>query len=279
MIKVENGKGAKDKGARKGLLYSGITLVFPALLLFVSVWSISCSNQTEHQAMPKAAIIDQLDATYPNHLLIKEITRYLEEYGFQVDTYLGDNITLNFYRDLAELDYNLLIIRSHSGMINYTGNIENQASTYLFTTEPYSKWKYPAEQLSNQIISASVDNGKSRFFAVGPKFITSSMAGKLDNTVVIIDGCSGLYDLDLARAFIDKGASAYVAFSASVILNHADEVTLSLIKNLCSAGSTVAEAVDASTQEKGRDPESNAVLEYYPSSIGNSSIRELARLK
>jgi hypothetical protein len=271
MVKVKIRKVASNKGTGKRLLYSSI-----ALLLFVSVWSISCSGQTGYQSTPKAAIIDQLYANFPNQALVGKITQYLVDYGFQVDNYHGDNVTVNFYRDLTKLDYKLIIIRSHSGRISYTGEPEDNLSTYLFTAELYSKWKYTAEQITNQIMRGSVDYGESIFFAIGPKFITASMAGKLDNTIVIVDGCSGLYQPDLAQAFIEKGASAYIAFSAAVNLDHADEVTLSLIKNLCS-GSTVAKAVEDTTIEKGRDPESHAVLEYYPQSIGNSNMGKLIR--
>jgi hypothetical protein len=279
MVKVKNWGGADNKGSRKMSLCPGILLALIALLLFASICSLNCSDQPQYQSTPKAAIIDQLFSSYPNRVLTEKITRYLEDYGFQVDTYQGDNVTVDFYRGLAKLDYKLLIIRSHSGRVSYTGKPESNLNTYLFTAELYSKWKYTAEQMTDQIMRGSVDYGESIFFAIGPKFITASMAGRLDNTVVIVDGCSGLYQLDLARAFIDKGASAYIAFSAAVNLDHADEVTLSLVKNLCSADSTVARAVGDSMMEKGRDPESNAVLEYYPPGIGDSTIGALTRLR
>ncbi len=256
-------------------MYSDIAIAVITLLLCGIIWSVSSCGQAKRQSMPTAAIIDQLSSSYPNQVLTEEITRYLGDYGFQVDYYHGDDVTVDFYRELASLEHNLLIIRSHSGTFNYSGDIERDMMTCLFTTEPYNKWEYIGEQISDQILRASVDEGESVFFAIAPKFITESMKGRFNDTVVIINGCSGLYSLDLAEAFMDKGASAIIAFDESVNLDYSDEVTLFLIENLFSNGLTVAQAVDTSMTEKGPDPDSDAVLRYYPQNIGDSNIGAL----
>ena len=257
----------------------GIRLALFFSIVVGAVWLLSSFMRTNDQPTLKAAIIDQLYLNNPNQSMTEEITQYLEDYGFQVDIYHGNDVTVDFYRNLAQHDYNLIIIRSHSGAMGYEPDIKRSVGTYLFTTESYSTLKYPKEQINDEIAMASVEPGQPSYFAIGPKFITDSMKGKLNNTVVIIEGCSGLYSQDLADAFITKGATAYLAWDAPVRLDYVDGATLSLIKNLCSNDVKVAKAVDVTMTENGWDPESHAILEYYPKDVGNLSVRQLTEIK
>ena len=279
MSKLKDKKHKEIKRQKKGFLLFGGILVLLVGILVGAVWFSSSYTHSSEQLTPKAAIIDQLSLTYPNQNMTQEITQCLEDYGFQVDMYQGNDITVNFYDNLAQKGYNLIIIRGHSGSMCSETDPGRSTGTYLFTTESYSTLKHPMEQLNNEIVEASVASGQPSFFAIGPKFITDSMKGKFNNTVVIIDGCSGLYSQDLANAFIDKGATAYLAFNAYVYLDYADGVTLNLIKNLCSGNTTLAKAVGLTMNEDGSDPESNATLKYYPNDIGNLSVRDLTKTK
>ena len=40
----------------------------------------------------------------------------LKEAGFTVDYYPGEEVTINFFRNLPRHDYGLLILRVHSGI-------------------------------------------------------------------------------------------------------------------------------------------------------------------
>ena len=279
MAKVKNRKIKDSKRRNKRLLWLSGALAFFSLIIIGVVWLSSSSVHATEQLTPKAAIIDQLSLNYPNQLMTQEITQRFEDYGFQVDIYQGNDVTVNLYRNLAQNGYKLIIIRSHSGAMCYDTNVNRSIGTYLFTTESYSTLKYPKEQLNDEIVMARVESGQPNYFAIGPKFITDSMKGKFNNTVVIIDGCSGLYSQDLASAFIAKGATAYLAWNASVRLDYVDGATLNLIKNLCSDNATVAKAVNHTMIEDGSDPESNATLKYYPNEIGSLSVRELTKTK
>jgi hypothetical protein len=90
-------------------------------------------------------------------------------------------------------------------------------------------------------------------------------------------GCSCLYLEDLAEAFINKGASAYLAWVATVDLDYVDDATLSLVENLCSRELTVRKAVAETMAEKGPDPHYGAVLKYYPAGSGDKVVMELIR--
>ena len=80
---------------------------------------------------------------------------------------------------------------------------------------------------------------------------------------------------DMAEAFIDKGASAYIGWSASVTLDYVDRAILSLLDNLLIKNLALQDAVAASMFEVGFDPGYNAHAKYYPASAGQKSIRQL----
>jgi len=222
----------------------------------------------------RAAIVDQLYASYPNEEFTTRVTEELEDYGFKVDVYQGDAVTVDLYRRLPR--YSLVVFRAHSGPIapNSRG-LASAIGTYLFTNETYSQVKHVGEQLNHEVNSAKVAEGYPLVFAVGPKFITNRMMGNFHDTVVIVGGCACLYNEDLAQAFVSRGASAYLAWNSTVEMDYVDETTISLIKNLCSKKLTVNEAVDLTMATNGRDPKHGALLEYYPRDSGRQTIKEL----
>jgi len=221
-----------------------------------------------------AAIIDQLYAfDHPNQEFIERATDTLESYGFKVDLYQGDEVTVDLYRGLPRHGYEFIIFRAHSGLIKAKG--EKVIKTSLFTSEGYSRIKYVREQLNEELVKASVGKGYPFYFAIDSKFITRRMEGQFDDTVIIVTGCSCLALEDLAQAFIDKGASAYLAWDHTVGLDYVDDATIALIRNLSSERLTVEEAVVKTMEEKGPDPKWGAVLKYYPAQSANKTIAEL----
>ena len=223
----------------------------------------------------EAVIIDQLYSLQPNEAFIQEVTEVLEGYGFNVDVYQGDEITVDFYRSLPARGYKLIIFRAHSGLLGSKGEIIRR--TCLFTNEAYSETQHVVEQLADRLAMARTDEHHPWVFAIGSEFITESMVGEFPDTVVIMMGCSGLYIEDLAQAFMQKGASTYMAWDASVGLDYVDDATITLIQKLYSEELTVEEAVAETMAEEGPDPNYGAVLKYYPPESGNRTIKELAR--
>jgi hypothetical protein len=223
----------------------------------------------------KAVIVDQLSSVQENEDFIGNVTKELEDYGFEVDLCQGDNVTVDFYRELPTHGYRLIIFRAHSGLL--AENEVTQDRTVLFTNEGYSRAKYVAEQLNDRLVMARVDERHPMVFGIPPKFIRESMAGRFDASVVIMMGCSGLFMRDLAEAFVDKGAPVYVAWNGSVELYYVDEATAYLVKQLCSGNMTVKEAVASTMDIIGADPKHGAGLEYYPSGSGDRKLEELIK--
>jgi len=270
-------KQTKGKPPKRGLpwfAWLGIGLGVAVIVVLVCILPIDQAGGPSDSDGLKAAIIDQLYAfDHPNQEFIEQVTGTLESDGFQVDLYQGDEVTVDLYRRLPEHGYKLIIFRAHSGVIKAEG--EAVVKTSLFTSEGYSRTKYVREQLNEELVQAHVGEGYPFYFAIGSKFITDRMKGQFDDTVIVITGCSCLYLQDLARAFIDKGASAYLAWDHTVSLDYVDDATIALIDNLCSEGLTIEGAVAKTMEEKGPDPEWGAVLKYYPAQSGSKTVAEL----
>jgi hypothetical protein len=194
---------------------------------------------------------------------------------FKVDIYQGDEVTVELYRTLPEPEYGykLIIFRAHSGLIG--SESKPIMKTCIFTNEAYDLSKYPREQLSEELVQAKVSKGEPFYFAISSKFITNSMKGQFDDTVIIVTGCSCLYTTDLAQAFTQKGASVYLAWDRTVDLDYVDEATTSLIENLCSEELTMKEAVALTMATKGPDPKYKALLKYYPAQSADKTLKEL----
>jgi hypothetical protein len=123
-------------------------------------------------------------------------------------------------------------------------------------------------------------------FGIVPEFVSAQsvvgqatdMEGRFDDTVIIMMGCSGIAMEDMARAFIDKGASVYLAWDRSVELYYVDEAAPYLISQLCSEELTVREAVNNTMDVIGPDPNHGAELLFYydpASHNGHKTLEEL----
>ena len=246
--------------------------ILPLILLIIALCFFPACSQTSSTPTdtPKAAIIDQLYSLQPNEVFTSQVTQELEDYGFEVDIYKGDEVTVNLYRQLPGHGYKLIIFRAHSGLLGREGKTIKR--TCLFTNEPYSQTKHVTEQLSDQLAMARIDEHHPWVFGIGDEFITQSMEGKFNNTAIIMMGCSCLYLDDLAQAFIDKGASAYLGWNATVDLDYVDEATINLVQNLCTKKLTLRKAVTKTMAEKGLDPHYKASLNYYPPQSGSHTI-------
>jgi hypothetical protein len=147
----------------------------------------------------------------------------------------------------------------------------------LFTNEEFRWDKHQVDVVNDRLFMASIAEGYPWVFSISPKFIRESMTKEFDDTVIIMMGCEGIYLTDLAEAFVDKGASAYLAWDASVNLDYVDEATTYLIGQLCSENATIKEAVDSTMDIIGPDPKYAAELKYYPLSTGDKTLEALIK--
>ena len=255
-----------------------VIIVF-CISAFLSILTISCQQiPSAHTSLgTRAAIIDQLYTNYPNDEFTTKVTQILEDFGYGVDLYHGDDITVSLYRNLPAYGYKLIIFRSHSGAL--TPNSQDLGAimgTYLFTNESFNAAKYTKERLGKELAPARIDTDAPSYFAIGPKFIVNSMEGRFNHTVIVVDGCSCIYKYDLAQAFTSKGASCYIAWDAMINLNYGDETMITLVDNLCSKRFTVSKAVYSTMAAEGPD-QYYAVLKYYPPESADKTLEQLVQ--
>jgi hypothetical protein len=250
----------------KGFVYVLVVLlVFACFLIFLffpfSNKPFQNPNQTSTSL--KAAIVDQLSISQPNETFVETSRAILTTTSFEVHYFTGENVTVDFYRNLPSYNFDLIIFRVHS-----TGecSAENApAWVVFFTGEPYSETKYWSEQLGGQVVSVRfVQEASEKYFGITPFFIRDCMNGKFNDTVIIAMGCDGLKYTSMADAFVQKGAKVFIGWDGPVFAHHTDIATTHLLQCLLTKRLTIAEAITDTRKEVGPDPSSESKLTFTP---------------
>jgi flagellar basal body-associated protein FliL len=268
---------------RERRIATAIFLVFVLLAIALSgyfTYSIFHSS-SEENALPtptlqfkpaipnpelKAVIVDHLSLTAPNETFTQTAATILTKANYTVDYYSGEKVTVNFYRNLPTGGYKLIILRVHSAL-----DANGQPPLTLFTSEFLDSRRHVNEQLTDQlqgVVFLPYKPGDKAYFGIPPKFIRQSIKGELSNSLIIAMGCDGLTYTDMAEAFIEKGAKAYISWNGSVSASHTDQTTTCLLKHLITQKETIKQSVENTMKEVGPDPASESVLGYYPLEAG-----------
>jgi len=250
---------------RKRLAY-GIIIVAFVLACFLVYSSL-------HSSPPKVSIVDHL-GFFPdqrNQAFVDACINILEEGGLTWGYHKGEEVTVNFYRNLPSYGTSVIVLRVHSAIMR----TENETISILglFTSELYSveaAKKYPEDILGDRLVRAFFTEGGEEYFGIVPEFVEKSMKGKFRDTVIIMMGCEGLgYDgvtyTDMAEAFIKKGAKVYISWDGPVSINHTDKATVQLLQSLVLHKRTIKQALTETMKEIGSDPTYGSALRYYPS--------------
>lgn len=228
---------------------------------------------------PKAVIVDQASLSPAgglNELFIERTTNILKQAGFTVDYYPGEKVTVEFYRNLPIHGYGVIILRVHSAAAALEGKEYVEAPVSFFTSENYSRTKYVWEQLTEQLVIASYSMPEPPYyFGITPKFVTSSMKGNFQNSIIVMTGCEGLNNTRMAEAFIEKGAKVYTGWDKLIYFYHTDAATIHLLQQLLIEKQTISLAVQNTMKEVGPDPAENSLLVYYPIEAGNYTIQKI----
>ena len=209
-----------------------------------------------------AAIVDQLVLSFPNPTFVNSATHLLEQAGYAVDYYPGDEVTVDFYRDLPTHGYDLILLRVHSGLARDRGEPTGYVS--LFSGEPYDNTKYAKEEADGLVGRATQYTGGPQYFGIVPDFIESSMRGTFDGSTILVMGCDGLITDKTAEAFIQKGAKSVVGWSGRVSSTHTDTAVERLLQHLLAERQTIGDAVAHVMAEVGSDPAYDSQLLVYP---------------
>jgi len=207
--------------------------------------------EDEATKIKKAVIIDQLYLDFPNESFQENATKILMQAGYEVDLVTTDDITVDFYKQLPSMNYEFIVLRSHSLAI-----YDDKPSSWIFTGEKYDKGRYTQEQLLGMLspgvpfrqgqISQMTqrDANSERLFMIGSKMINEMMVGQFPGTQIILGGCDTLSHAYLADAFVKRGASSVVGWNGLVELRDNDDVMLSLLEDIFNENLEMDEAVE-----------------------------------
>jgi len=278
---MKGGKKQKPRGIKQKIREEkkreeriGLAVVLFSVLVLVMIVSgftlnsllnqLSTSQQVSFSSEPKAAIVDHLSLTMPNQTFIETATTTLEQAGYTVDYYSGEEVTVEFYRNLPTHGYRIVILRVHSALVS-----ADKPPVTLFTSEPYSQTGYISEQLAGQVgwVTYKFENGKPTeptYFGISPLFVKKSMKGEFQDATIVMMGCNGLTYTDMAEAFIERGAKAYISWSDAVLPMHTDSATTHLLQHLLIEKRTVKQALEDTNRDTGPDSTYNSLLLAYP---------------
>jgi hypothetical protein len=264
-----------DRPKRAGDLRDRIAILIAAAIIIPAVVFTSLTFYRSHSdqeaptppaadstGRPRAAIVDQLGLTEPDPAFTEAATNLLEQAGYAVDYFPGDEVTVEFYRQLPTWGHELIMLRVHSAQ----GRVGDQPADWvtLFTVDPYDQTSYRSDQTKQRLSKVSYFKGGPAYFGVMPSFIKSSAKGDFQGATIIIMGCDGLATDSMAEAFVEKGAKAVVAWDGLVSSEHTDTATERLLQHLLIDGLTLQQAVSQTMAEVGPDPSNDSVLRLYP---------------
>ena len=249
--------------------------ILVVILLVLGLLACSSLHQSIQTAAPekahtlRAAIVDQLSLSHPNQAFVKESSDILKKAGYAVDYFKGEDVTVEFFRNLPVPEYDLIVFRVHSTYV------QRYLSLAMFTSEPYSKERYVDEQHRNRVASGFIEpyhDGDPRYMVITDKFVRYSMNGSFRNTVIVMMGCTGMKKC-MASAFLQKGAKAYIGWDGLVTAEHTDKATLLLLKQLLLERQTIARAIGETMKEAGVDPVHKSMLLFWPIEAGDIKVK------
>jgi hypothetical protein len=275
---ARNGRRKPERRRSRKRVAYGVLIVVSILACFFIYFSLSSSP-------PDVAIVDHL-SFFPeqrNPTFVDTCKIILEEEGLTWAYHKGEEVTVNFYRNLPSWGTRIIILRVHSAIMRTETGIISILG--LFTSERYSDEaakKYREDVLDDRLVKAFFTEGAEEYFGIVPKFVEESMKGEFKNTVIVMMGCEGLgYEeltyTDMAEAFIKKGAKVYISWDGSISLDHTDQATVQLLQSLILRKRTIDGAVTETMEIVGKDPTYNSTLRYYPETAeaGNYAIPNL----
>jgi hypothetical protein len=217
--------------------------------------------------------VDQLSLTFPNPGFRQQATALLEQAGYEVDYFPGEQVTVDFFRNLPTLGYEYVILRVHStGVLQEEGEAASTENTVLFTGEPWSQTKYLEDQKARHLARTHyAGDERALYFGIMPGFIESRMKGNFHGAAVILMGCDGLKSDGAARAFVERGAKAVIGWTGGVSADHTDAATERLLDHLLVENRTPSEAVAQTMTEVGPDPSNGSKLALYPAEAAASA--------
>lgn len=274
-------------------------IIIPIFVLVFAIYAVNSSLQNEgivtqeledQDKIPRAVIIDQLSEEIPNENFQKKAIKIFEDAGYSVDLVEGQNVTVDFYKNLPSMDYKYIVLRSHA-----IAKQNSDGPVILFTGEPYSTEKYIAEQLLGHVnkaaplgfreFSAEVpqdswvtvndtyryyeqpakfeSRAENEFFAIPPKFVDELMVGKFPSSIILLGGCSTLSNTSMAKSLIKRGASTVVGWDDLIGSSQNDRALLAILEETVTNNVEIKNAVNSHNEKLSKISNWNINLKSF----------------
>ena len=246
-------------------------MVGAAILSSIYLGNLFIQNESSNSIdVTKAAIIDQLYHDKPNEYYQQRTLQYLEEAGYEVDIFITEDITVDFYKNLPSKNYEFIVIRTHSIA---SGTVEPSPS--LLTGEIYSEKKYIREQLFGQVGKAvpflfteleeigSLVLSNQTYFTVGSNYVDKIMEGQFPGSIIILGGCDTSSDPLLAESLLSRGASAVIGWDGLITSYDNDRAIIGLLNAILENDVEAKTAVESIMKDFNYNSKYTPKLQYY----------------
>jgi hypothetical protein len=226
----------------------------PLLLLQVVPAILSqtqCGGSGSVPTGNRVALINTLSQNQDDSF-VKAVGALASNAGYGFDYYPFGQGSVDFFKHLPQKGYSIILLRTDSDAV--TGAVA--------TSDRYNQYQYPGEQLSDSVARIKVNGTFYEYFGLTPKFI-QNMCGRFSATTILAMGCFTMSSTDMAQAFVEKGAGAFVGWDKGVLAAYTDTVFASLL-GFVLQGKSISYSVNQVMQTFGSDPSYQARLHYYP---------------
>ncbi len=257
----------KRRNGARNLKSPSKRLSIKAPLLAAVVLIIAFASASALMLIPEAppsrplyvGIVDQFYSESPE--FTDRAVALLGAHNVSYGLHTGSEVDVALYKDLPSFGYNLIILRVHAGVNQGIGE-----STFLFTAEPFSRYRYVYEVNTSQLAPGLInpDRPEGVLFTVGPQFVKRSIKGDFNGAILILSSCHGLHNNALAEAFIQKGVSQVIGWDGLVSLDRTDAAVLELLTKIVEGGASPRDAFLVVQSSSGRDQYYGSELKIYP---------------
>jgi len=218
-----------------------------------------------------AAIIDQLgESGVSNSTFVEGVTSLLGGHNFTV-TYYNKTLNVNFFKGLAKYNYGIIVLRVHSALR------EDNSTVDLFTSEKYDSGKYQWEQDHGLVVKGKyLYRPEEYYFAITSLFL-ENLEGNFPKSIIVAMGCWSLKSgcTQMAKAFLDRGAKAYVGWTDIIYPQDTDQETATLLEMFLAKNETLADAVERTKLHAYPAYGKISKMEFLPLSARNLKISDL----
>ena len=235
--------------------------VATVLLFLIAVSIVDVQQKTGKENRLNLLYYDPLYADDTRFsITVKDL---LEAQGIKVDYFLGSEANVEALKKTTK-EYDVWLLRVHSTVHNNR--------VWFFTGEEYDESKYILEQITDDVHRARPSLSSRYYFAVGSDFVHRFMNDRFSNAVIIVMGCDGFNGDDLAQAFLENGAVAYMSWDGPVSLTHTDNAVIYLLETFVNEKRSLGKALAATMEAIGPDPNYSSRLVLAPETASELRI-------